>query len=516
MPPVVRGALVLALLLAGCAGGERTGDESATTPSVPTRIVIDGASADWRSVPVRHADPIGDAGVSAGDPTLDLGRLWLAHDDEHLFLRLETSTTMNLSENNELSLALDTDADPTTGADTLGLGAEAIWTFGARRGTVHRRNTATEIGHAALNLTALPTVRANAFEIALDRSARPAGAPLFRSDTLRVALASPQDRLPDTGSLTYAFAPADLDPLPMPALSPPDDALRLVAFNVLQDRLFEGEARASYRRVLRGLEGDVLGLSEVYDHTAAEAKARVANLTGSDASAWHAAKEGRDLVMLSRHPIRDAYAIPGYQDEEGAYESGAFLLDTQSALGAPLVVILAHPPCCNYADAQPSRDAQRQQVVDGIAAFLRDTKQGNGPFDVPRRTPIVVMGDMNFVGDPQQPETIRTGQIVNNERFGPSAAPDWDGTALLDTNPRQTGSPHHATWIADESSFPPGRLDYAYVTDSVLEVAGKYVLRTRTLTPARRRVLGVEANDTATTSDHLPLVIDVRARAEND
>jgi endonuclease/exonuclease/phosphatase family metal-dependent hydrolase len=173
-----------------------------------------------------------------------------------------------------------------------------------------------------------------------------------------------------------------------------------------------------------------------------------------------------------------------------------------------------HPPCCNAGpeDGESSSNAQRQQVVDGVVAFLRDLKEGDGAFEVAPDTPIVVLGDMNFVGDAQQPRTLRTGQIVNTDRFGAPATPDWDGSPLLDTKPRQVASPMHTTWIDAKSSFPPGRLDYAYVSDHVLEPVHEFVLYTPALPEETRTTHNLRVEDTNVASDHLPVVIDVAAR----
>jgi len=89
------------------------------------------------------------------------------------------------------------------------------------------------------------------------------------------------------------------------------------------------------------------------------------------------------------------------------------------------------------------------------------------------------------------------------------AAPDWDGSPLLDVNPRQTGAPLHTTWIDSESSFVPGRLDYAFVSDSVVDIAHAFVLRTSTLTESQRSTYGLQRDDTAAASDHLPVVVDL-------
>ena len=486
--------LALVFITAGCGGAEKSNYSSQPAP-----IYVDGEGGDWTEV-TGQADP--------DDGALD--RLWVAHSDQHLFLRLALDRSLNLQEGNDLTLHLDVDNDSTTGRDTLGLGAELRWAFGERTG----RFEGTEVGHADIGLTTLPTVQADTFEIALDRSATPGGASLVQNDSLRLALTSGDDRLPDKGeTVGYVLSAADLS-VEAPTLDRPDSAaVRLMSYNAVNnfDRelnsLFIEDRQPSYRRILGAVGPDVIGFQEVYDQSAERVEATVEGELGL-ADDWNWAKEGRDLVLGSRFPILDTHAIPGYEE----YESGAFLLDSDEALGSRMIVVNMHPPCCNYPanDDQPSSDTQRQRVVDGVAAFVRQVTNGEGPFGVPTETPIVVLGDMNFVGSAQQPRTLRTGEIINND-FGPSAAPDWDGTSLLDTNPRQAHAPMHPTWIDAGSAFPPGRLDYAFVTDSVLDVAHEFVLHTPALPDAARQRHGLQAGDTNTASDHLPVVVDVRA-----
>jgi endonuclease/exonuclease/phosphatase family metal-dependent hydrolase len=496
-----------AALLSGCSTSE-TDDVSTpppppatAAPSHPAAIVIDGEPSDWEALPVRHADPAGD-----GD-ALDLGRLWMAHDSERLYLRLEVGATINLQESNTLTLHLDTDVDPATGTQARGIGAEASWTFGQRNGQVYAAGRTESIRHEALGLATLPTVRANVFEMSIRRDAAPGGTPLFGTDSLRVAFSGGGDLLPDAdGGLTYAFSPASLPDRSLPSLDPPADVLRVLSYNVERDGLFEAEREGAYDRLLTSMAPDVIGFQELYNSSAEAARTRVEAVLGaSNGASWHAAKAGLDLVLVSRFPVQEVHTIAGYDD----YASGAFLLDTEADLGGPLLVVLAHPPCCNYADADPSRDAQRQITVDAIAAFLRDVQQGTAPIEVPDNTPIVVAGDMNFVGSPQQPKTVRTGEIVNSDRFGVSADPDWDASPLLDVNPRQAGAPLHATWMGVGSSFPPGRLDYVYTSDSVVTVANAFTLYTPALSSDVLSAHGLQADDTTVASDHLPLVVDL-------
>ena len=485
-------------LLVGCSSsGTDSPASSAEAPSHPTAIRVDGDADDWETVPVRHADPAGDGAA------LDLGQLWIAHDAERLYLRLEVGADINLQEGNDLTLHLDTDYNATTGTPTQGLGADVTWTFGERSGSV--AGTPDEIRHDDLGLATLPTVRSNVFEISLERSAMPGGTPLFRADSLRLAFTGGGDTLPDAESVSYAFESADLPERPLPSIERSADAVRVLSYNAERDAFIDDADReGAYRRVLTALDADVIGFQELYDSSAETTREKVAALM-DDGTTWYAAKAGLDLVMVSRFPIQATHTIDGYDD----YASGAFLLDATDALGTPLLVVLAHPPCCNYSDANPSRDEQRQITVDAIAAFLRDVQQGSAPIDVPDDTPIVVAGDMNFVGSAQNAETVRTGAIVNTDRFGDSAAPDWDGSPLLDLNPPQTGTPLHATWMGVGSSFPPGRLDYIYTSDSVVNVSNPFTLYTPGLPDAVLSATGLQADDTTVASDHLPLVVDV-------
>jgi len=311
-------------------------------------------------------------------------------------------------------------------------------------------------------------------------------------------------------------------PVESPSIDRPSDAdVRILSQNSVNDfdrgvsAIFQADRQPSYQRVLDAVGPDIIALQEIYEQSAdttetvMEGEYGIADDWSGIADDWSWAKRGADLVLGSRFPIRDEHTIPGYE----ANKSGAFLLDTRSALGERLIVVVMHPPCCNFgADGDdPSRNAQRQQVVDGVAAFLRRVTNGEGPFDVSPGTPIAVVGDMNFVGKAQQPRTLRTGEIVNTDRFGPAGAPDWDGSDLLDTNPRQTGSPLHTTWIDSTSAFPPGRLDYAFVTDSALDVVHEFILNTAALPADERSAYGLEAGDTGRMSDHLPVVVDLKA-----
>ena len=67
-------------------------------------ICINGLLDDWETVDSAATDPIGD---STDGP--DFVALAVADDDHNLFLKIEASSSFDLSENNNLRLYLDTD-----------------------------------------------------------------------------------------------------------------------------------------------------------------------------------------------------------------------------------------------------------------------------------------------------------------------------------------------------------------------------------------------------------------------
>lgn len=477
-------------------------------PSHPARITVDGAEDDWADLDPLHVDAENDVPAD----NVDLQRLWMAHDAQFVFLRMDVGRTISLQEGNRLTLYLDVDSDSTTGLAAQGLGADVTWTFGERAGRYVHTGDTTEFEHAALGLVSAPTVTDSIFEVALRRDAQLDGQPLFPSDTLRVALAdraSSGNALPDSGGVAYRLTDASaVDPPPSIALARPDETdLRALSYNVEFDGLFEPETAPQFERILQALRPDLIGFQEIYDHGADTTQRVVtAMLPPGEGASWHAAKAGRDLIAVSRYPIRETYTIPGYED----YESAGFVIDAQDAVGSDLLFIVTHPPCCR--GGTPPADARRQQVVDGIVAFIRDAKTEGGALDLEADAPIVIAGDMNFVGDNQQPHTLRTGEIVNTDTYGDPIAPDWDGSPLVDAAPPVTGWPMNFTWYDEGSSFAPGRLDYIYYTDSVLDAAHRYVLFTPGMTADAREAANLQERDAIRASDHLPVVVDFAAR----
>jgi hypothetical protein len=244
--------LFLAFPLVGCdsAGSSGAGNEDDSDPTTGSSpvdgftsqaapIVVDGKGDDWSGLSERYDD--------TGDGNIGIERLWMAHTEQHLFLRLMVGRPIDLLEDNELTLYLDTDNDPTTGEAALGLGAELQWTFGQRTG---RLGNGQAVSHDDIGIIPLPTVRAETFELALDRSVEPGREALFSGDSLRVGLSSEGDRLPDEdGGLGYRFSTtevaADAPSIDRPAASD----IRLFTYNVQRNSIFDAGRQPNHRRI---------------------------------------------------------------------------------------------------------------------------------------------------------------------------------------------------------------------------------------------------------------------------
>jgi len=141
--------------------------------------------------------------------------------------------------------------------------------------------------------------------------------------------------------------------------------------------------------------------------------------------------------------------------------------------------------------------------------FLRDLKNGLGPFTLEYGTPIVHVGDFNLVGYRQQLETLTHGDIVDEVSYGNDFSPDWDDSPLTDLFSRHTHIRMGYTWRHDGSEYNPGKLDYILYTDWVVEPENHFVLNTMAMTEEDLSFYDLEMEDTNIASDHLPRIMDI-------
>lgn len=446
------------------------------------RIVLDGRFDDWAALAPACADARGDGGAGA----FDLGRIWLAEDHERLFLHFETGRDALLQSDCDLRLCLDTDDDPATGLLVWPLGVDFCWDFGRCRGVSYHDGLAADVSWREAGFTALPTCSAEQFEVCFDRRARTAdGHLLFPAATVRLLLRDPTaggDRAPDRGgALAYAFdegeaiAPLEILSLPRPAAR----ACRLLSYNVRRDGLFDPVREASFRRLLRAIDPDVIAFQEVYLHDAETTRARIASWLGGD---WQA-REVADLILVARGTIASAHALAGDR-------AAAFLVEPGEGWKQDLVVIDAHLSCCDH-------DGERREQAGAIGDFIRAVRAGTA--GLPSASAIVLAGDLNLVGTSGPLDTLLSGELGLSERV-----------------PREPAVPSACTWIPAGDGYTPGRLDFilhdAVHTRSLLDV----VLRTEALPAEYLEASALQAHDTGTASDHLPVFVDfVPAAAES-
>jgi hypothetical protein len=479
------GAGVLALgLLAACAAG---------AAGEVHRIHLEGYFSDWAELAPVWVDPTGDGGTSG----IDIGSIWAADDETHLWMSFEVGNERLAQSGNQLAIFIDGDDNPATGFPISGIGAELRWSLGDRQGYFFVGSGWTVIPWGPVGFSCLPSHSSTRFEVAFDRDAVPDGThPLFSSPTIRLLLhdlVGNGDWAPNAGTtIPYAFDQGTLPELPTIGLEPSGDgALRLLDWNILNDGIFDTGKQPAFRRILQACNPDVIAFEEIYNHDATQTRTLIQQWLGGT---W-AAQKVSDKVVLTRGTITNYWSIAGGR-------AGAFLLSPQGIFPADVLVIACHLSCCDA-------DAARQSQVDQIMAFVRDAKTPGGLLDLTSENTIVITGDMNFVGSSRQLLTLLTGDIYDDANYGPDFHPDWDETDLYDQTLRQPMNTLGYTWYESGNAYWPGRLDFTIYTDSQTHCEKDFVLQTEFLPPEFLTQYGLQAGDSGGASDHLPCVEDL-------
>ncbi len=457
---------------------------------------IDGCLDDWAAVERSYID------IDSDDQAIDTDiiSLQLAHSEAYFFLSFKLMPAIALQKGSTMTLAIDTDNSAATGRRNGRIGVDLEWNFGTGTGYAFADGQRAGLRPEDIGLVIAPSMRSDRFELAIDRDARVFDRPLLRSPVCRLYLQdSDLDALPDDGdSLLYDFSGQTIAaPYHYSLEKEAPEHLRLLSYNVHFDALFEPERRDAFRRIFRTLQADVIGLQELYEHDADQVEELFTDWLPPESGFWSALKIVPDLVLVTRHTIRDwRYIGPG---------AGAFHLDLAAPFNSEALLILVHAACCD-------KDVERQALFDELMAFLRDTYDGR-TFALQQGAPVILMGDFNLVGDPDQYQSLLKGTIFNSAQFGPSALPDWKTRPLIDRKPRLVNAPLAHTWLpGGGSSFTPGRLDYVFYSGSALTPGKAFVLETTGMhadSLQRHRLL---SSDTDQASDHLPLVADFALR----
>ena len=457
-------------------------------------INIDGLFDDWQNVPLAYSDQYGD-GISA-----DYSTLKVTYDSEFLFMYFKFHEGEVLMQDwNDFHLYVDADSDSSTGHYVHGIGAELEWVFGNRSGYQYVGQEQSELYQNDLVLRIGPTITSQQFEIAIARESSPltinGSQSLLEGKIVLSEFAEGGDLLPDEpGGVLFTIGEDEVpQPEPMTLGRLDDSDIRILSYNTLNEGIIDDERQLHFKRIIQAIDPDVIALQEHGEWN--EIDDVIQSWFPNDQ--WHASWTYRDLVVLSRFPIvNDANMI-------SSERTMAALLDTDAELGKDLLIFNSHLSCC-------ANNEDRQQQVDEFASTWRDWVQSDsGPFEIEPGTPFVHVGDFNYVGYRQQVETIRIGDIENEEQYGNDFLPDWDSTAIIDLFSRHTYKRMGYTWRSDGSSYNPGKLDYVFYSDATIDTGKHYILNTIAMDDLYLDYYGLEWDDTQEASDHLPVVFDI-------
>ena len=344
-------------------------------------IVIDEEYNDWDNTSYH----IEDAGDHAG---LEIVEFYIANDNNYLFFNIKFSNEINLQDANNIRLLVDCDNDPNTGNNFQGIGADLVYEFGNRTGLVNQNII---IDHSRIGLFSLPTVSSDQFEIAIDLDKLKSYTTI--ASEIKVYFHMNQiggDIAPDPSELlNYTIKtniPSDIEEIQLSKQN--NEHIRVLSYNVLRDNIFDNTVSSNFTRILNTIDADIMCFQEVYDFDAEDLLQKLSILGVIDnANDWHAIKDGRDLITLSRFPI-------SYHTEVW----GNSVVEIQTDI-KELVIFNCHLPCCD-------NDQGRVEEIDGILSFLNESLEEENALEIKNGTPYIFLGDMNLVGQASQVESF--------------------------------------------------------------------------------------------------------------
>jgi endonuclease/exonuclease/phosphatase family metal-dependent hydrolase len=465
---------------------------NAVCQSLP--IFLDGRTNDW-NVPVpTYVDSENDGNV------YDFKYVSVTNDEQFLFVKIKTTPFFKLVEENQISIFIDGDDNSSTGFSINGIGAELRFDLGIRSG-INYHNGGTQFSHPDIQFRSMPTVTDTTFEFAIGRQFIP---PASGTGTIKIFFidgATNGDWMPNSGqTFEYVFDETPTTTLVPTEISREDTSLlRVMNWNVLWDGLLDPQREISFERILQAVNPDIICFNEFFNSSATQVRNAINQMLPlSSGASWNAVKLDAGNVTLSKYPITQNWLV--YPD----HRITASLINLPQRFEKDILVINCHYKCCGGV----SNDEKRQREADATIAFILDAKTPGGVIDLPAETPFIILGDFNLVGDRQQLITLKTGEIVNTQLFGNGGPPDWDDTELEDILTQQSDKRTAYTWRNDESSFPPGRLDFQIHSNSVISVVNDFVIQTEVMDQNRLNEYGFQLLDTRTASDHFPKVTD--------
>ncbi|MDX1435659.1 MAG: endonuclease/exonuclease/phosphatase family protein [Anaerolineales bacterium] len=352
----------------------------------------------------------------------------------------------------------------------------------------------------------------------------PSGAATLTASQTTAPTRPPTSTPANTPTITPTLDPAELAFLEKPG----SDTLRVLNYNILWDSIFpdddpqnhewrEVDKSAAFIRILNAVDPDIICIQEVNPRRDAGQVADLINeaFGGPDIQEWQAVG-GRDSFIASRFElVQEGFglSVPSLPPDQ---EQAGVLIDLPDETygSTDLYVICAH----FKSGGGPANINIRQRQADALIGHITDSMAPGDDIDLPAGTPYIMMGDFNvYQTDPAAHlDTLLTGDIANEDKFGADFHPDWDQTDLTDARPSHNGQGElYYTWREDNSPFMPGALDRILFTDSVLVLENAFVLNTTLLSDAALAAAGLEIDDIQYSAlrgfyDHFPMVVDFR------
>lgn len=466
--------------------------------------------------------PVGPAQASDVAPVRLDGRLeeWadgtvIRGDGQFLHLRLTTHEPFTLQGGRFTTrLFLDLDDDPRSGTDGQlgdahrppGCDLEVIF-------SPERKNSrsgisilawsgperARKVGHDKVGLMFAPVHAAAEFEVRLDRrTALPqALADRWRDSRQvsgRYAVFDLEDRVVHRSAPFRTRLPP-IDPAgsgsrePLPAVA--EDCVRVVSWNI--EKAAPREQPDPFGRILRALDPDVVLVQEWWNTSEEELLGWFSTNVPSP-TPWRVATFGElGVAILSRGPLSatstERLLVDRYGDGRRRSPVRYVCAAAETSIGTLLLASI-HLKAFG-GDGSPEDDL-RQRQARAIHADLR------GQLDRFPDAGLALAGDLNLVGTRRPLDLLRLDL-------------DRDATELETADAALLGGRSVQTWYSSDGQYSPGRLDYALVSDSVLEVARTFVLETDKLARSSLQESGLLPDDSRC-SDHRPLVLDLRRR----
>jgi exonuclease III len=452
-----------------------------------SRIIIDGYFDDWNEVPSIKNNSI-DMQI------LDINQIKMSQDDDYVFFFIQFNQVINLQENNNITLYVDNDLSSSTGEQINSIGADIVWRFGLRQGDWYVNKTKYYIKHIDFEFCALPSVTSDKFEFAISKKKQFNGTNPFPSSKFKISIRTDdQGKFFPNNDIIFAITQCDQPPLPIIDLTKEDDNyLRVSCWNCLKDNIANASLEGNFIRIFKAINPDIIGLEELYNTEEGFVSSIFAKALPNET--YYVKKQLYcDVVLVSKFKILDSKQING---------NAAFLVDMQEKYKTNAVVIVAHLP------AMQNNDSRMTEVIN-IVKFIKDLKDKKKWSNFEKYSPIFIIGDMNFVGNNEQLNTMLTGLYQNSGEYN-----DWDGTSFQEANPRLTEIPLSYTWISN-GYYWPGKLDYIFYSDCVTEKKKSYVLYTPKMTNNAISKFSLNYNDSPLASDHCPITADFIVKRPN-